>query len=400
MKRFLALFLLAFALFFAPTINAQADESDKPQSHVTITVVMPGSAPEDSVPTTTPSPPPSLPYVPELDPPPTPTPAPTPSIPLLYPTGVYDVLENGISWIVKTYELGFGENPADIPRDSFERDGWKYSITDVTKKETAATDVRDVVEIVTLNTETKDMEAILRQLSPTIDFTSEDGYVGVLTLDVASIAVETAGTKTSNYTASATREYPHLSANDTSLVPKNITDGGRTLTLASVDWKTNYSTTVDYEQIPASYTAVATYTAAASRTVVTGYITTAEYKGSLAKLSQGKTIYTAYFMGKEIVPERISLEIIEPSPTPTPTPESTLEPTPEPTPEAEIEAEEEAEAEVEAEAETEAEEAAPEKGGNLFLILIPAILFALLIGLGAGYYVPKIIKNRKGDAIT
>jgi hypothetical protein len=223
------------------------------------------------------------------------------------------------------------------------------------------------------------MEAILRQLSPTIDFTSEDGYFGMLTLDVSSIAVETAGTKTSNYTASATREYPHLSSNDTSLVPKEIKDGGRTLTLASVDWKTNYSMTVDYEQIPSSYTAVASYTAQASRTVVTGYITTAEYKGSVSRLNQGRTTYTAYFMGTEIVPERIPLEIIEPTPeqTPDPTPEATE------TPEIEIESEPEIEAEQES-----------KQNGNPLLIIISAVLFALLSGLGAGYYIPRIIKNR------
>jgi hypothetical protein len=32
----------------------------------------------------------------------------------------------------------------------------------------------------------------------------------------------------------ATREYPHLSTNDTSLIPKTITDNGRTLELDNV----------------------------------------------------------------------------------------------------------------------------------------------------------------------
>jgi len=367
MKRLIPLLLLIAVPFLISPVQAQAADADsKPPSHVSITVVMPDPAAEKDTASF-----PSLPKVPGLDPAPE---APTSNLPKLYPTNIYEVLENGVRWIVKTYELGAGESPADIPRDSFERSagtsgaGWNYSLTDITKKETASADVREHVEVAKLNTGTKDMEAILRQLEPTMEFTSEDGYTGVLALDVASIKVETAGTKTTSYTASAKREYPHLSSNDTSLLPKSITDGGRTLNLASVEWKTNYTMTVDYEQIPASYTAVVTYTAPASNTVVTGYNTTAEYKGSLSKLNQGVTIYTAYFMGTEIVPERTPLEIIDP--------EETGEDT----------------AEVE---ETEEQTADDEKDKSPLLSFIPIALFILLLGLGAGYYIPRILKNKK-----
>jgi len=382
MKRLILLCAFAFALFLTP-VYAQASEGN-PASHVTITVVMPEYTPAQE-----PAPFPSMPTLPGTNPEPAPVSAPIPEIPKLYPTGVLETLESGRRWIIKTYELKANEDPADIPRGNFERDGWDYSLTDITKRETAATDVRDHKEIITVNTETKDMEAILRLLAQTVDFTSEDGYTGLLTLDVSSITVETAGTRTTSFTASATREYPHLSSNDTSLLPKSITDGGRTLSLAAVDWKTNYTMTVDYEQIPASYTAVATYTAPASRTVVTGYITTAEYKGQLARLNQGLTVYTAYFAGKEIVPERIPLEIVQPTTTPAPTPEP--EPAAEPDPEPD--------GEPGAEPEPVTGEEADSKG-NPLLIIIPALLFALLIGLGAGYYVPRIIKNKKEKGDT
>jgi len=349
-------------------VYAQEAETDEP-THVTITVVMPENTPAQQ-----PAPFPSLPTVPGSDP--APAPVITGSSPL-YPTGVLETLENGRRWIIKTYELGADENPAGIPRGNFERDGWDYSLTDITKRETAATDVRDHTEVITVNTETKDMEVIMRQLAQTLEFTSEDGFTGVLTLDVASITVETAGTRRSSFTASATREYPHLSSNDTSLLPKSITDSGRTLTLTSVDWKTNYTMTVDYEQIPASYTAVATYTAAASRTVVTGYITTAEYKGSLAKLNQGLTVYTAYFAGSEIVPERIPLEIIGSTPGSEPEDGSVTEPVLE-----------------------NGEEQDAEQKSNPLPFVIPAVLFALLIGIGAGHYIPRIMKNKKEKGDT
>jgi hypothetical protein len=223
---------------------------------------------------------------------------------------------------------------------------------------------------------------------------------------VASIKVETAGTKTSSYTLSVTREYPHLSTNDTELVPKTVDEKGKTYNLAGVEWRVGNYSTVDYERIADYYTAVATYTATGSSTKVTGYVTTAEYKGVLSKLVQGGAVYTAYFLGEEIrtplemteppaakpAPDKVCANLTEhpaPEPTVEPTPEPTLEPTPtiepanEPTPEP-----------------TATPAAAPssESGGsqNTALYIVIALLSSLLSLLLAGgaFY---LIKNRKGN---
>jgi len=128
-----------------------------------------------------------------------------------------------------------------------------------------------------------------------------DGFYGILALDVSSITVDTAGLTTSSYTICSTRQYPHLSSNDTSLIPKTAEDRGKTYTLASVDWQAQRVENVDYTDLPASYTAVAAYTATGSSTRVTGYITSAIYSGTVVKLAQGKTTYIAYFSGEEII---------------------------------------------------------------------------------------------------
>jgi hypothetical protein len=215
----------------------------------------------------------------------------------LYPSDVRGVLENGIRWIIKTYELGADESPDGIDRENFRLDGWRYDLTDILKNETIVADTREHAETVTINTGTNNTAEIIPMLKPTLEYASADGYAGTLALDIASIRVESAGTKTSNYTVSTVREYPHLSDSDTSLIPKTITEGGRTLTLAEVDWRAQNTETVDYEAMPAGYTAIAAYTAAASKTVVTGYVTTAEYNGTLVKPVEGNTVYTAYFIG-------------------------------------------------------------------------------------------------------
>jgi hypothetical protein len=269
----------------------------------------------------------------------------------MYPVDVAETVDGAFRQIVKTYELNENEQPDDIPRADFERSGYMYTLTDILRKETASTDTREHTETVTLNTDTKDIEKIIPLLAQTMEFKTADGYLGILELDVASIKVETAGTKTTSYTTSVTREYPHLSANDTELVPKTVTDKGKTYNLAGVEWKVGNYSTVDYERIADYYTAIATYTATGSSTKVTGYVTTAEYKGTLAKLIQGKPVYAAYFLGTIVNgdtpnPGRTPLEMTEPPTTekpdkpcvsaePTtsaePTDEATTEPTSEST---------------------------------------------------------------------
>ena len=57
----------------------------------------------------------------------------TPAAPKFYPTNVTETYTpNGSRMIIKTYELGYDEAPGDIPRDSFDREGWRYTLTDIT----------------------------------------------------------------------------------------------------------------------------------------------------------------------------------------------------------------------------------------------------------------------------
>ncbi|MDR0819668.1 MAG: hypothetical protein LBN43_08890 [Oscillospiraceae bacterium] len=311
LTRIIIMLIIAAALLFGSVAAYATDTVDalyngEPPSYPTPTATAPINAFEPMLPPTFEQPAPEEPVT-------TPDSEPEVAPDLLYPVDVSGVEENGTRWIIKTYELGESENPESIPRAAFERDGWRFEITDVIKKETSAADTREHIEAVSIETETKDMTEIIGQLTPTLDFADDDGYCGVLLLDISTIQVETAGTKTNSYTVSAKREYPRLSSADTSLIPKTITDNGRTLTLANVDWKAGNTVAVDYDALPEYYTAFATYTATGSKTVITGYVTTAEYKGTITKLVTGKTLYIAYFEGTQIAP-----------PTPEPTPETVV----------------------------------------------------------------------------
>ena len=220
----------------------------------------------------------------------------------LYPSDVQAVITDTGRQIIKTYTLSEGQDPNGIPRNSFLIDGWRYEMTDITEKHNSGTDTRDHTETVEISTETNDINEIIKQLAPTLEYQFDDGYCGLLLLDAASIKCEAEGHKNSSYTVTATREYPHLSDNDLSLIPKTITENGRVLELDGVTWEVQCYTNVDYDDIPESYRAVVKYTARASRRVVTGYITTADYIGEVSRTIVGDTVYTVYFSGSKVIP--------------------------------------------------------------------------------------------------
>ena len=203
----------------------------------------------------------------------------------LYPTEIVETATGSGRRLEKVYLLTAADNPANIPTADFEREGYRYTLLDVTRQDYTESETREHTETVTLDSGTKDMDRIMPQLAATREVTTEDGFTGILTLDTASIAVEAAGYGSSSRTVTATRTYPNLSDADSSLIPKTITDGGRTLTLADVQW----------QEAGGYYNASATYSGTATGKYATGYTVKVEYKGDVTRTRSDSVIYTAVF---------------------------------------------------------------------------------------------------------
>lgn len=221
--------------------------------------------------------------------------APAPAPAGAYPAEVRSSEEGGVYYLEKVYCLSIKDDPAAIPTADFERAGRTYTLLDILKNNQSETDTKDYVEEVTMNSDTKDMAEIIKLLAPELEVSTEDGYTGVLTPDYPSINVEAAGYKTSSWTVSAQRTYPNLSEADVSLIPKTTEDGGRTLTLADVDWREAATDYEDGYDLPMRYTAVATYSGTATGKYATGYTVTVNYTGEVTRTSCDTVVYTAVF---------------------------------------------------------------------------------------------------------
>jgi len=220
----------------------------------------------------------------------------------LYPISVEEYTEGDFDElrIRKVYQLSLSDDPSLIPTEDFERGGHVYRLLDLIRKDEVGVDTQTHTETVTMDSSTGELSEILKQLDGQKDFVTEDGYTGVLLLDHTSIKVEVKGYNTKTNNLSATRTYPNLSDADLSLVPKTINSGGRTLTLANVNWSSSNQTEGD--EVVQRYTASATYTGSATSKYATGYTVTANYTGELSKTGCKVVTYTAIFGGEEMTP--------------------------------------------------------------------------------------------------
>ena len=209
-----------------------------------------------------------------------------------YPVSVEEYTEDGTDAhrIKKVYQLSISDDPAGIPTEDFERDSVLYHLLDLTMKNEIGVDTKDYSETITQDSSIGDMAAVLKQLDAQREVTTEDGYTGVLLLDHTTVNVKAKGYSTSTKNLTASRTYPNLADADLSLVPKTVTEGGKTLTLGNVQWSNSYD-----EGGAAHYTASATYTGTATSRYATGYTVTADYAGQVSKTSSQIVTYTAIF---------------------------------------------------------------------------------------------------------
>lgn len=203
--------------------------------------------------------------------------------------------------IQKVYQLSLDDDPAKIPTEDFVRNGRLYYLLDMTRQDEIGVDTKSHIQTVTLPSKTNDMERILQTLDAEIEAATEDGYTGTLHLDHTTVKVTTDGYATKTGTVSASRTYSNLSDADLSLMPKSISDNGKNLTLADVQW----SNSTDGETT--RYTATARYTGTTSSKYATGYTVTADYSGEVSKTGCDVVVYTAIF-GSVEAPKEENIE--------------------------------------------------------------------------------------------
>ena len=213
--------------------------------------------------------------------------------------------------INKVYRLSLSDDPSGIPTDDFVRDGRHYYLLDLIRKDEVGVDTQPCTRTVTLPSTTNSMESVLQSLEAEMEVETDEGYTGTLKLDHTSVHVTVDGYKSSTKNHSATRTFPNLSEADLSLLPKTVTEGGRTLTLATVQWSSSYDDD-GAGGAAIRYSATASYTGSSTTRYATGYTITADYTGEVAKTGCEIVTYTAIFGSRTVSeePENSGVETV------------------------------------------------------------------------------------------
>lgn len=208
---------------------------------------------------------------------------------------------NGTQQYIKTFTVAPTVDPQALVEEDFDYEGYTYSFSSITKEENILQDEKQHTEPVSVETSDDDLDDVLAVLEPTMEY-NDGKYSGTLYLDHTSIDTTASGYASHSYTIQETKEIDNLDSNDMAYVPDTVTKDGTTLPLTGVDWQVQGTSLVDDVLIPTSYKAVATYSGTGYYTAATGYVTTAEYTGTIACNEVQDVTYTLTYTGVPIPP--------------------------------------------------------------------------------------------------
>ena len=209
---------------------------------------------------------------------------------------------NGSQQVVKTYTVSPEVDAQTLIEEPFQLEGYLYTYADIVKEENRVSERQSHTETVTVETTKKNLDVILEQLAPTMEY--DDGtWAGTLALDHTSISTQAAGYTTGSSTVTATKTIGPLDRNDMSYVPATTTKNGVTLNLSNVEWQVIGADEVGDMTAPCSYQAVATYSGKSYYKAATGYVTTASYVGEVAHEGVESVTYQVTYLGEAHEPE-------------------------------------------------------------------------------------------------
>ena len=221
---------------------------------------------------------------------------------VLVPQEVIMGISGDCKTVEKVYVLPKDSDENLIPKEAFTENDVEYIFEEMKVKDNSEEDTKEYSENVNYHTSTNDAETVVALFSPTVEVTTEDGYVGTLTFDHSTLELTPAGYSNRKFTVTEERSYPNLASADTSLVPKTIDKDGITLTLADIEWITAADETINVTEVAVRYTANAIYTGTETKTYVNGYTASADYKGTVTKAVNDTVTYTAVFKENKETP--------------------------------------------------------------------------------------------------
>lgn len=143
-------------------------------------------------------------------------------------------------------------------------------------------------------TNTNNLEQVLEIFNTTKDI-EEDGYTGTLIRDNSSLKVEVKDSYQEEYKVYLQKNYNNVSSNELNNIPKEIKENGTTYYLVNPVWNIAEVENVSDNEVPVKYNGIMYYEGIKTKTIVTSYLATIRYNGTLEKQVPDTTTFTVQY---------------------------------------------------------------------------------------------------------
>lgn len=143
-------------------------------------------------------------------------------------------------------------------------------------------------------TNTNNLDKVISLFNETKDF-EDDGYTGTLVRDNSTLKVEIKDSYQEEYKVYLQKSYDNVSSNELNDIPKEIKENGTTYYLVNPVWNIAETEMVANNEVPVKYNGTMYYEGVKTKTIITSYLATVKYSGTLEKQVPDTTTFTAEY---------------------------------------------------------------------------------------------------------
>jgi hypothetical protein len=158
----------------------------------------------------------------------------------------------------------------------------EYKLLDVGTKENYKTVTKEKTVQDKLIVTTNDKYKVLQMFNTTKSYI-EDDYVGVLNVDINSLAIKINDRYTEEYKVYLQKDYINLDSNEINYIEKEIVQDGTTYYLINPAWEIAKTEDIEGGTIHVKYNGMMYYEGIKTRTIIKDYVATINYLGNLEK---------------------------------------------------------------------------------------------------------------------
>lgn len=140
-------------------------------------------------------------------------------------------------------------------------------------------------------TNTNNLDKVISLFNETKDY-QEDGYTGTLTRDNSTLKVQIKNSYQEEYKVYLQKSYDNVPSNELNDIPKEIKENGTTYYLVNPVWNIAETENISNNEVPVKYNGTMYYEGVKTRTIVTSYLATIKYTGTISKQVPDTTTFT------------------------------------------------------------------------------------------------------------